>query len=106
MDYRGLLLALLVTVCMAHESCCSEEAEKAEGAEEEPLLGLLDYLLLAAIAGVCFWWFFMRESDSDKIPEVTTGTLHLHITPYIFSMRSSRWLSERQVLSTRGSFQR
>merc|ERR1719297_49225 len=54
---------------MAHESCCSEESEGAEGAEEEPLLGLLDYVLLAAIAGVCFWWFFMRESDSDKIPE-------------------------------------
>jgi len=69
MDYRGLLLAMLVTVSMAHESCCSEEAEGAEGAEEEPLLGLLDYVLLAAIAGVCFWWFFMRESDSDKIPE-------------------------------------
>ena len=76
MDYRGLLLAMLVTVSMAHESCCSEEAEGAEGAEEEPLLGLLDYVLLAAIAGVCFWWFFMRESDSDKIPEVNTGTMN------------------------------
>lgn len=71
MDYRGLLLAALMVTTMAHESCCSEGAEGAEGAEEEPLLGLLDYLLLAAIAGVCFWWFFMRESDSDKIPEVT-----------------------------------
>ena len=75
MDYRGLLLAtLMVTTAMGHESCCSGEAEAAEGAEEEPLLGLLDYVLLAAIAGVCFWWFFMRESDADKIPEVTQGT--------------------------------
>ena len=74
MDLRGLLLVtLLATGLMAHESCCSEEAEEAgaEGAEEEPLLGLLDYFLLLAIAAVCFWWFFMRESESDKIPEVT-----------------------------------
>ena len=77
MDYRGLLLATLMVTATAHESCCSGEAEGAEGAEEEPLLGLLDYVLLAAIAAVCFWWFFMRESDSDKIPEVTQRTLDL-----------------------------
>ena len=72
MDHRGLLLVtLLATGLMAHESCCSETAEET-GAEEEPLLGLLDYVLLIAIAAVCFWWFFMRESDSDKIPEVSS----------------------------------
>ena len=64
MDYRGLMLATLLVM-----GCFAEEVEEA-GAEEEPLLGLLDYVLLAAIAGVCFWWFFMRESESDKIPEV------------------------------------
>ena len=69
MGYRGLLLAtLLVLGCKAQE-----ETKGAEEAEKEPLLGLLDYILLAAIACVCFWWFFMRENESDKIPEVTSN---------------------------------
>ena len=38
--------------------------------EDEALLSFLDYILLAAIGGVCFWWFYLRDSDSDKIPEV------------------------------------
>ena len=64
---------MLVTVCVSHEGCCSEEAE---GAKEDPLLGLLDHVSLAAIAVVRFWCFFMRESESNKIPEVTTGTMN------------------------------
>ena len=49
----------------------TEEAKEAVTEEEdEPLLGFLDYLLLLAIAGIGYWWFFMRDNDSDKIPEV------------------------------------
>merc|ERR1719297_426277 len=54
---------------MAHESCCSETDKDVPAEEEEPLLGFLDYVLLAAIAAVCFWWFFLRDRESDKIPE-------------------------------------
>ena len=42
--------------------------------EDEALLSFLDYILLAAIGGVCFWWFYLRDSDSDKIPEVFIST--------------------------------
>ena len=59
-----LLLSLLMI-----SSVVAEETDKAE-TEEEPLLGFLDYVLLVAIAGVCFWWFYWRDRDSDKIPEV------------------------------------
>ena len=58
----GLSLVMMASVL-------AEETDKAE-VEEEPLLGFLDYVLLAAIAGVCFWWFYWRDRDSDKIPEV------------------------------------
>ena len=48
------------------------EAEEAVTEEEpEAMLGLLDYVLLLAIAGIGYYWFFMRDSDSDKIPEVS-----------------------------------
>ncbi len=70
LEYLYLLTAQWTTEA---SSCCSEEVKGAEGTEEEPLL---DYVILAAIAGVCFWWFFMMKSDSDKIPEVVTGTLN------------------------------
>ena len=58
-------LALIIG-CLAQEA----ETDKDVPAEEEPLLGFLDYILLAAIAAVCFWWFYWRDRDSDKIPEV------------------------------------
>ena len=47
------------------------ETEEAVEGEDEPLLGLLDYLLLLAIAAIGYWWFFMRDNESDKIPEVS-----------------------------------
>jgi len=48
------------------EDVVEEEEAKPE---DEALLSFLDYILLAAIGGVCFWWFYLRDSDSDKIPE-------------------------------------
>merc|ERR1719295_560513 len=48
------------------EDVVEEEEAKPE---DEALLSFLDYILLAAIGGVCFWWFFLRDRDSDKIPE-------------------------------------
>jgi len=55
-------------VCLFWGSVLAQTEEAGEG-EDEPLLGLLDYLLLLAIAAIGYWWFFMRDSDSDKIPE-------------------------------------
>ena len=57
-------------VCFFFISVLAETEETVEG-EDEPLLGLLDYLLLLAIAGIGYWWFFMRDNESDKIPEVS-----------------------------------
>ena len=56
--------------CVMLLELVAAEDEKTADAEEEPLLGFLDYVLLAAIGGVCFWWFYWRDRDSDKIPEV------------------------------------
>lgn len=61
---------ILLIFCSFLISALAETDEAAvEGEEEEPLLGLLDYVLLLAIAGIGYWWFFMRDNDSDKIPE-------------------------------------
>ena len=71
-DYR-LVLALLVAAAASVRGCgeCEDGAvDEAAAAEEEPLLGLLDYILLALIAAACVWWFFLRDRESDKIPEV------------------------------------
>merc|ERR1719295_1150758 len=48
------------------EDVVEEEEAKPE---DEALLSFLDYILLAAIGGVCFWWFYLRDSEGDKIPE-------------------------------------
>jgi len=58
----------LFLVCFFWMSVMAETEEAVEG-EDEPLLGLLDYLLLLAIAVIGYWWFFMRDNESDKIPE-------------------------------------
>ena len=71
-DYR-LVLALLLAAAASVRGCgeCEDgAADAAAAAEEEPLLGLLDYILLALIAAACVWWFFLRDRESDKIPEV------------------------------------
>ena len=72
-DYR-LVLALLLLAAAASVRGCGEcedgAADAAAAEEEEPLLGLLDYILLALIAAACVWWFFLRDRESDKIPEV------------------------------------
>lgn len=63
MEYSLLLGGLFLSSVLA-------EAEEAVTEEEpEAMLGLLDYVLLLAIAGIGYYWFFMRDSDSDKIPE-------------------------------------
>ena len=65
MEYSLLLGGLFLSSVLA-------EAEEAVTEEEpEAMLGLLDYVLLLAIAGIGYYWFFMRDSDSDKIPEVS-----------------------------------
>jgi len=46
-----------------------EEVGEAAEMVAEGLLGTLDYLLLAAIAGAAAWWFLIREGESDQIPE-------------------------------------
>ena len=72
-DYR-LVLVLLLAAVASVRGCgeCEDGAADAAAAEEEeePLLGLLDYILLALIAAACVWWFFLRDRESDKIPEV------------------------------------
>ena len=51
-------------------SVLAEAEEVATEEEPEAMLGLLDYVLLLAIAGIGYYWFFMRDSESDQIPEV------------------------------------
>ena len=65
MEYSLLLGGIFFTSVLAE----TEEAATEE--EPEAMLGLLDYVLLLAIAGIGYYWFFMRESESDKIPEVS-----------------------------------
>ena len=48
----------------------AEAEEAATDEETEAMLGILDYVLLLAIAGIGYYWFFMRDSESDQIPEV------------------------------------
>jgi len=46
-----------------------EVVDVETGSESESMLGTLDYVLLAAITGAAVWWFFIREGESDEIPE-------------------------------------
>ena len=64
---RLIMSLLLLTISMA---VAEEEVTKEAETEEEPLLSFLDYVLLAAIAAVCYWWFYLRDNEADKIPEV------------------------------------
>ena len=64
MDYTLLLGGLFFIFVHAE----SEEATTEE--ETKAMLGILDYVLLMAIAGIGYYWFFMRDSESDQIPEV------------------------------------
>ena len=64
---RLMMAVLLLTLGM---TAAEEGVKEAETQEEEPLLSFLDYVLLAAIAAVCYWWFYLRDNEADKIPEV------------------------------------
>ena len=77
--------------CVMLLELVAAEDEKTADAEEEPLLGFLDYVLLAAIGGVCFWWFYWRDRDSDKIPEVVHIDIQNSSYDFFHSMRSSPW---------------
>ena len=66
------------------------EAEEVTTEEEpEAMLGLLDYVLLLAIAGIGYYWFFMRDSESDKIPEVSPKYFEYNFLKFVkyFSTR-------------------
>merc|ERR1719429_171279 len=56
-------LLYLATTAMA------QEEEAVTEAASEALLGTLDYVLLAGIAGAAAWWFFIREGEGDQIPD-------------------------------------
>ena len=45
--------------------------------ESEPMFGTLDYILLAIIGAAAVWWLFFKDSEGDKIPEVTLKTKNL-----------------------------
>jgi len=62
------LTAVAVVLLAGLAGCQQDSAEDTEQ-EEEPLLGTLDYLLLAAIGGVAVWWLFFKDAEGDKIPE-------------------------------------
>merc|ERR1719228_3126218 len=47
----------------------AQDDEAVAEATSEALLGTLDYVLLAAIAGAAAWWFFIREGENDQIPD-------------------------------------
>ena len=70
--YSMLSICLLVATVAAQ----TEETEQADPAadaeaEEEPMFGTLDYILLAAIGAAAIWWLFFKDSEGDKIPEVS-----------------------------------
>ena len=48
----------------------AESEEAATEEETKAMMGILDYVLLLAIAGIGCYWFLMRDSESDQIPEV------------------------------------
>ena len=101
-DYR-LVLALLLAAAASVRGCgeCEDGAADAAAAEEEePLLGLLDYILLALIAAACVWWFFLRDRESDKIPEVrqcngTNPSPQYYLTHHLSSVRDKTDGGER-----------
>ena len=62
------MTAVAVVLLAGLAGCQQDSAEDTEQ-EEEPLLGTLDYLLLAAIGGVAIWWLFFKDAEGDKIPE-------------------------------------
>merc|ERR1719445_2085421 len=47
----------------------AQDDEAVAEAASEALLGTLDYVLLAGIAGAAAWWFFIREGEGDQIPD-------------------------------------
>jgi len=61
-------IQILLEVFLLGMSAVSGEDDVVEVASES-MLGTLDYLLLAAIAGAAVWWFFIREGESEQIPE-------------------------------------
>jgi len=61
---HGSLAQLL---CLA--AAMAQDEEAVTEAASEALLGTLDYVLLAAIAGAAAWWFFIREGEGDQIPD-------------------------------------
>ena len=65
----GWALTAVTVVLLAGLAGCQQDSVEDTEQEEEPLLGTLDYLLLAAIGGVAVWWLFFKDAEGDKIPE-------------------------------------
>jgi len=66
---RSLARVVIMAACLLATSASAEEA-KEETAEEEPWLGTLDYILLAAAGiGAAYYFFVVRESQEEpKMP--------------------------------------
>jgi len=60
------LVTLLLGLRAAMAQVVQEEIAEAAS---EAMLGTLDYVLLAAIAGAAAWWLFMRQGEGEQIPE-------------------------------------
>ena len=83
-----------VLVCFFFLSVLAETEEAASEEESEPMLGSLDYALLLAIAAIGYWWFFKRDNESDKIPEVRTSLIEFRYFENI-SVRDKAYGRER-----------
>ena len=72
---KMLCMCLLISIVAAQTEDDNPEAAADPEAEPEPMFGTLDYILLAAIGAAGIWWFFFRDSEGDKIPEVSFSPL-------------------------------
>ena len=61
-----ILLSCLLTVASSADDAAGEAASEAA---DEPLLGLMDYVLLGLFAAAAYWYFFVKDKGSD--PQVS-----------------------------------
>lgn len=83
--YIGLLILLF------DSSLGSTESEKVTG--DEPFLGVLDILIIGALAaGFCYWYFVMRKPEEPpaikKLTVLWVYLLYVTMSIYIFDLVS------------------